>query len=49
MFGKIKLRRFNDLKIAIAFKILILSLLIFYVRSQPKGLSFKKIDQHLTQ
>jgi hypothetical protein len=42
-------KKFHDLKIAIVIKLVVLSLLIFYVRNHRIHLSFNQIDQHLTK
>lgn len=41
--------KFKDLKIAIAIKLVILALLIFYVRSHRLHLSFNQIDHHIVK
>ena len=43
------MKKFHDLKIAIAIKLMILTLLIFYVRNHRTHLNFDQIDQHLTK
>lgn len=42
-------KKFLDLKIAIAIKLVVLTLLIFYVRNHRLHLSFNQVDQHLTK
>lgn len=42
-------KKFRDLKIAIVIKLVILTLLIFYVRNHRLHLNFNQIDQHLTK
>ena len=41
--------KFIDLKIAITIKIIIVSLLVFYVRQNRTHITINQIDQHLTK
>ena len=43
------MQKFIDLKIAITIKIIIVSLLVFYVRQNRTNIAIDQIDQHLTR
>jgi hypothetical protein len=43
------MRKFQDLKIAIAIKIIAVAMLIFYARQNRSHVTVNQVDQHLTR